>query len=73
MDEKRIAWAITGAGHFLEECIETILNHDRVDIFLSRAAEEESPPPMDTSLFNAMSAPLRWMPMPATADATPST
>jgi len=40
MDEKRIAWAITGAGHFLEECIETILNHDRVDIFLSRAAEE---------------------------------
>jgi len=40
MAEKRIAWAITGAGHNLEECIETALNHDRVDIFLSKAAEE---------------------------------
>jgi dihydromethanopterin reductase (acceptor) len=40
MSEKRIAWAITGAGHFLEDCIETILNLERVDIFLSRAAEE---------------------------------
>jgi dihydromethanopterin reductase (acceptor) len=40
MDEKRIAWAITGAGHFLEECVETALSFDRVDIFLSRAAEE---------------------------------
>ncbi len=40
MSEKRIAWAITGAGHSLEECIETILSLERVDIFLSRAAEE---------------------------------
>jgi dihydromethanopterin reductase (acceptor) len=40
MIEKRIAWAVTGAGHVLEECIETALNYDRVDIFLSRAAEE---------------------------------
>ncbi len=40
MDEKRIAWAVTGAGQFLEECVETALNFDRVDIFLSRAAEE---------------------------------
>jgi hypothetical protein len=40
MNEKRIAWAITGAGHVLEECIETALNCRRVDIFLSRAAEE---------------------------------
>jgi dihydromethanopterin reductase (acceptor) len=40
MDQKRIAWAITGAGHALEECIETALNLERVDIFLSRAAEE---------------------------------
>ncbi len=40
MTGKRIAWAITGAGHVLEECIEIILNNERVDIFLSRAAEE---------------------------------
>ena len=40
MDKKRIAWAITGAGHVLEECIETALNYEGVDIFLSRAAEE---------------------------------
>jgi len=40
MDERRIAWAITGGGQALEECIETALNYDRVDIFLSKAAEE---------------------------------
>ena len=40
MSEKRIAWAITGAGHTLEECIDVLLNYDRVDLFLSRAAEE---------------------------------
>jgi dihydromethanopterin reductase (acceptor) len=40
MDQKRIAWAITGAGHFLEECIDTALSFDRVDIFLSRAGED---------------------------------
>lgn len=40
MDEKCIAWAITGAGHGLEVCIETLLKYERVDIFLSRAAEE---------------------------------
>jgi len=40
MEEKRIAWAITGAGHALEECIETLLKLERVDVFLSRAAEE---------------------------------
>src|SRR5271157_5863363 len=40
MSEKRIAWVITGAGHNLEECIEEILDHNRVDVFLSRAAEE---------------------------------
>jgi dihydromethanopterin reductase (acceptor) len=40
MEEKRIAWAMTGAGHMLEECVETALNYDRIDVFLSRAAEE---------------------------------
>ena len=40
MGEKRIAWAITGAGHALEECAELLLRYGRVDVFLSRAAEE---------------------------------
>jgi dihydromethanopterin reductase (acceptor) len=40
MSEKRIAWAITGAGHSLEECVDLILKLENVDVFLSRAAEE---------------------------------
>ena len=40
MEDKRIAWAITGAGHALGECIEVLLNCGRADLFLSRAAEE---------------------------------
>ncbi|MEJ2108488.1 MAG: flavoprotein [Acidobacteriota bacterium] len=40
MEEKRIAWAITGAGHTLGECIEVLFNHDSADLFISRAAEE---------------------------------
>jgi dihydromethanopterin reductase (acceptor) len=40
MEEKRIAWAMTGAGHTLEDCVETLLTFERVDVFLSKAAEE---------------------------------
>jgi flavoprotein len=40
MKERRIAWAITGAGHFLAESAERLLRRGNVDIFLSRAAEE---------------------------------
>lgn len=40
MDNKRIAWAITGAGHALEECVGTIIKQKEIDLFLSRAAEE---------------------------------
>jgi dihydromethanopterin reductase (acceptor) len=40
MSEKRIAWAITGAGHALEECIEILLKQAKSDLFLSRAGEE---------------------------------
>ncbi len=40
MKEQRIAWAITGAGHLLAECAERLLWYERVDVFLSRAAEE---------------------------------
>ncbi len=39
-NEQRIAWAITGAGHLLAECADRLLCYERVDIFLSRAAEE---------------------------------
>lgn len=35
-----IAWGITGAGHFLRECIELMRELGEVDVFLSRAAEE---------------------------------
>lgn len=40
MNKARIAWAITGAGHTLEECVEILQGISDVDIFLSRAAEE---------------------------------
>jgi flavoprotein len=40
MTEKRIAWAMTGAGHSLKECVELLLRYHEVDLFLSRAAEE---------------------------------
>ena len=35
-----IAWGITGAGHFLPECVALISKLGDVDVFLSRAAEE---------------------------------
>jgi dihydromethanopterin reductase (acceptor) len=40
MADQRIAWAITGAGHLLSECAALMAHYDRVDVFLSRAAEE---------------------------------
>ena len=40
MREQRIAWAITGAGHLLTECADRLLSYVRVDVILSRAAEE---------------------------------
>ena len=36
----RLAWGITGAGHFLVECVEMLERCSQVDLFLSRAAEE---------------------------------
>jgi len=36
----RIAWGITGAGHFLEQCVEMILAHGQVDVFISAAGLE---------------------------------
>ena len=38
--ELKIAWGITGAGHFLSSSIELMLSLKDVDIFLSKAAKE---------------------------------
>jgi dihydromethanopterin reductase (acceptor) len=39
-DRPRLAWALTGSGHFLRECLELIDARPDVDLFLSRAAAE---------------------------------
>lgn len=39
-NEKRLAWAITGSGHYLKETIEIIESLDNVDLYLSSAADE---------------------------------
>jgi dihydromethanopterin reductase (acceptor) len=38
--EQRVAWAVTGAGHFLAECASLLSRYQPVDVYLSRAAEE---------------------------------
>jgi dihydromethanopterin reductase (acceptor) len=38
--QKRLAWAITGSGHYLRESLAILESLDSVDIFLSRAAAE---------------------------------
>lgn len=38
--EQRLAWAITGSGHYLRECIDILNTLDNVDLFLSKAAAE---------------------------------
>jgi flavoprotein len=37
---KRLAWAITGSGHYLRESLQVLDTLNNVDIFLSRAAAE---------------------------------
>jgi len=39
----RFAWAITGSGHYLDECMALALRLPNVDLFLSAAAEEVLP------------------------------
>ena len=36
----KIAWAITGSGHYIEECLDFLLTLDNVDLYLSQAGEE---------------------------------
>ena len=38
--EQRLAWAITGSGHYLQECLTIIHTLQNVDLFLSKAAAE---------------------------------
>lgn len=40
---KRIAWAISGSGHYLSECLEIIAETGNIDLFLSTAAAEVLP------------------------------
>jgi len=40
MTTPRIAWAVTGSGHYIEECIELMLSLNNVDVYLSQAGEE---------------------------------
>ncbi len=39
-DTTRFAWALTGSGHDLEECLDLLMKLESVDVFLSRAVEE---------------------------------
>ncbi|PKO46917.1 MAG: flavoprotein [Betaproteobacteria bacterium HGW-Betaproteobacteria-22] len=38
--QQRLAWAITGSGHYLRESLAILNTLDNVDVFLSRAAAE---------------------------------
>ncbi len=40
MPTPRLAWAITGSGHYIEECLEFMLKLNNVDLYLSQAGEE---------------------------------
>jgi dihydromethanopterin reductase (acceptor) len=40
MNKPRLAWALTGSGHYIEECLDFLLTLDDVDLYLSQAAEE---------------------------------
>jgi dihydromethanopterin reductase (acceptor) len=40
MYKPRLAWAITGSGHYIKECLDFLLTLDNVDLYLSQAGEE---------------------------------
>ncbi len=40
MKTARLAWAITGSGHYIEECLDFMLGLDHTDLYLSQAGEE---------------------------------
>lgn len=39
-EKKRLAWAITGSGHHLRECLNVLQLLENLDVFLSKAAAE---------------------------------
>jgi len=39
-ERPRLAWGLTGSGHFLRECLEFASRLPEIDLFLSSAAEE---------------------------------
>ncbi|MES9991353.1 MAG: flavoprotein [Candidatus Thiodiazotropha sp.] len=43
VEKPREAWAITGSGHYLKECLELVQQRPDVDLFLSKAAAEVLP------------------------------
>jgi dihydromethanopterin reductase (acceptor) len=40
IQQQKMAWALTGSGHYLRECIDIINQLEDVDLFLSKAAAE---------------------------------
>lgn len=40
MHKPRLAWAITGSGHYIRECLDFLLSLQDVDLYLSQAGEE---------------------------------
>jgi len=39
-EKPRLAWAVSGSGHYLEECLDIVRELEDVDLFYSRAGEE---------------------------------
>ena len=57
----RLGWAVTGSGHFFEECLEIIRGLRDVDLFVSKAAAEvirmyKSRLPADIRIFRDTTA-----------------
>ena len=40
INKQRIAWGITGSGHYLKESMEIVEEMNNVDLYLSKAGEE---------------------------------
>jgi len=57
----RLGWAVTGSGHFFEECLELIRRLHDIDLFVSKAAAEvirmyKSRLPADIRIFRDTTA-----------------
>ncbi len=40
MKSVRLAWALTGSGHYIKECLDFLLTLQNVDVYISQAGEE---------------------------------